>query len=208
MFEVGGWTRFAGRRRRRPARMDRRHHRHRLHRHARLGSRPRRSEGQPLRIGRHRPELVAPSQWPPAPEQRPHRLRANRRHRHRTDAAGVSAWVLTRVNAAVASDTTGAFGTYLATSEESFLRMCDRIVHCPLVVLGRAKHRRHVVRPASAVTGSRDGPARSSPSRWPESSRAAGGRRWRRASALYRADRSEGILNEPRSFPTPSPLNI
>ena len=31
---------------------------------------------------------------------------------------------------------------------------------------------------------------------------------WRRASALYLADRSEVILNEPRSFPIPSPLNI
>lgn len=40
-------------------------------------SRARRSEGQPLRVGRHRPSLVAPSQRPPTSEQRPHRLTAN-----------------------------------------------------------------------------------------------------------------------------------
>jgi len=32
-----------------------------------------------LRIGRHRPQLVAPSQWPPTSEQRSRRLRTNRR---------------------------------------------------------------------------------------------------------------------------------
>ena len=74
-------ARCAGRRRRRPARVDRWHRRHRLHRHGRLDSRARRSKGQPLSVRRHRPQLVAPGQWHPIPEQRPHRLSTIRPHR-------------------------------------------------------------------------------------------------------------------------------
>ena len=54
--------------------MDGRHCGHRLYRSARLGSRDRRQEGQPLPINRHGPQLVAPGFRPPAPEQRAHRL--------------------------------------------------------------------------------------------------------------------------------------
>ena len=77
---TGRWTRSSGRRRRRPAQMDRRHCRYRLYRRVRLRSRDRRSERQPLRVRRHRPQLVAPSQWPPTSERCPHRLSANGRH--------------------------------------------------------------------------------------------------------------------------------
>jgi len=36
-------------------------------------------KGNLLRVSRHRPQLVAPGRRPPTPEQRPHRLSANRR---------------------------------------------------------------------------------------------------------------------------------
>src|SRR5207247_306779 len=54
--------------------------RHSLYCHARLRSRDRRSERQPLLIGRHGPQLVAPVRRPSLPEQRADHLSANGRY--------------------------------------------------------------------------------------------------------------------------------